>query len=584
MDQTSSSPRLTESEIRRWVGEASFERGLRYFQQGNIFNPRRQEQTLKARCLGSQPQPYYVEVALGPEGIAFGDCSCPVGAGGHCKHAAALLLTWLHEPQAFLEVEGLETALARRSPVELIALIRKMIQRYPDLETLLELPTIGGAGAEKPLDPEVIRRQVSNAFYGAGYEWGAVVSIAQDLQELVDLADDYAQREDWRNAATVYHTVAQGVLDHYGMVQDEEGDLHPIVNQCVEGLGQCLEVSEDPAQREGLLRALFDVYRWDVDFGGIDMGYQALDIILEQATPEERQRVAEWVRQALPTGDSWSDNYHRQVYGGFLLQLQEEKLDDDAFLRLCRETGRLQDLVNRLLELDRADEAMADVRQAGDYDLLRLADVFMSHGHADLAERLIRERAQTSQDSRLTVWLKERAQARGDLAEALSLAESLFWQRPSVPDYKEVRKLALSLGRWEALRAEYLSRLTDEGKYALLTEIHLLDGEVDQALTTVEQISGWDRWGRNTLVLQVAQAAEESWPRDAIRLYMAMVDRLINARGRDSYAQAATHLLRVRALYIHIGKEETGRSLIANIREQNRRLRALQDELNRAGL
>jgi len=577
-------PRPTAAEIRRWVGEASFERGQRYFQQGNIFNPRRQEQALKARCLGSSPQPYYVEVALGPKGIAAGDCSCPVGAGGHCKHAAALLLTWLHDPQAFLEVEGLESALARRNPVELVALIRKMIQRYPDLETLLELPTAGDAGAEKPLDPEVIRRQVSNAFHRAGDEWGAIAGIALDLQNLVDLGDDYAQREDWRNAATVYCTVAHEVLEHYGLVEDEEGDLQPIVDQCVKGLGRCLEVSEDPAQREGLLRALFDVYRWDVDYGGIDMGYEAPEIILDRATSEEQQRVAEWVQEALPTGDSWGDDYQRQILGGFLLHLLGARLDDDTFLNLCRETGRLQDLVDRLLELDRVEEAVAEACRAEDYDLLGLASVFVSHGRAEMAERLIRERTQTSHDSRLTAWLKERALARGDLAEALRFAESLFWEFPTVAAYKEVSELAQGLGQWEALRAEYLSRLADERKWGLLTEIHLLDGEVDRALTTVEQIAGWDRWARNPLVLQVAEAAEESRPRDAIRLYMAVAEQLINARGRGSYAQAAIYLLRVRALYGHLSEEEVWRSLISNIREQNRRLRALQEELNQAGL
>lgn len=73
---------LTESHIRRWIDERSFERGWRYFEFGHILNPRRQGDTLKARCLGSRPQPYHVEVTLGPDGIVTGACSCPVGAGG----------------------------------------------------------------------------------------------------------------------------------------------------------------------------------------------------------------------------------------------------------------------------------------------------------------------------------------------------------------------------------------------------------------------------------------------------------------------------------------------------------------------
>lgn len=127
----------------------------------------------------------------------------------------------------------------------------------------------------------------------------------------------------------------------------------------------------------------------------------------------------------------------------------------------------------------------------------RLADLFVSRSHGDLAEDLVRERAQAShaspdghparRDSRLIVWLKERAQEQGDLAEALVLAETLFWERPAAPGYQELRDLACSLRRWDELRAAILARLADEEKYHLLTEIYLEEGEVDRALESVEK-------------------------------------------------------------------------------------------------
>ena len=108
-------PQLTESKIRRWIGEPSFGRGQGYFQRSNILNPRCVGNTLKALCVGSRARPYAVEVTVGPHGIVAGECSCPVGAGGQCKHAAALLLTWLHTPQAFQELKDPHTALEQRS-------------------------------------------------------------------------------------------------------------------------------------------------------------------------------------------------------------------------------------------------------------------------------------------------------------------------------------------------------------------------------------------------------------------------------------------------------------------------------------
>ena len=574
---------LTQADIHNWTDPRSFGRGQQYFQGGYILNPRRQGNTLKARCAGSRPQPYHIEITLGPEGIARGTCSCPVGSGGHCKHAVALLLTWLHEPDRFTEMENLETALSRRSKAELIVLVRRMLDRYPDLETLLELPIVGETKEPPPVDAEVIRRQTRSAFAGIGYDdWGATYDIAQQLLELVEIGDDYAGRESWRDAATIYQTVMEETLENYGMVQDESGYLHEVVNRCVDGLKACLVATEDPFRREMLLEALFGVYRWDVDFGGIDMGYQSQGIILEQATSEEKRQVAEWVRVALPAGESWG----RQAYGRFLLQLEEEWLDDDAFLRICRETGRRQDLVERLLALDRVDEAVAATREASDYRLLRLADIFIAQNYGDMAETLIRERMPTSQDTRLTEWLKERALERGDQEEALVLAERLFWQRPNLQRYQELRTLAQPLGRWEDLHKTLLDRLDEEEKYTLLIEVHLDEKEVDRALETLKQRRAASRWGwrNDRLTMQIAHAAEEERPREAIRLYVEASKQLIAARGRDNYATATTYLTRVRDLRHRLGEGTTWETFIAELRENNRRLRALKDELNKAGL
>jgi hypothetical protein len=577
-------PKLTESHVRHWTGAGYFERGERYFRRGNILDPQRQGHTLKARCLGSRPTPYHIEVDLGPEGILSGHCSCPVGGGGRCKHAVALLLTWVHQPDTFLVVEALEAALEKRSKAELIALVGRMVARYPDLESLLELPVVGESGAVRPLDADVIRRQVNNLFHTLGYdEWGAAFAIRERLLELMDLGDDYAERGAWRPAITVYATVMRQVLDNYDTVRDEEGDLNAVVDACVERLGAGLGASEDPTQREVLLRAMFDVYRWDVDYGGIDMGYQAPDIILEQATPEEKAQVAEWVRDAMPPADDSAADYGRRRYDGFLLQLEADRIDDATFLRRCREMGRWPDLVDRLLALDRVAEAADVARERDAYTLLQLTDLFVAHGQADLAEDLVRQRVQGDADAPhyLLAWLKARVQERGDQAEALALAETLFWGSLTLSGYQELQDLAGPLGRWDALRAAILARLTDEGHYRLLTEIHLAEGAVDRALESLKRVD----WRLDSyLHIQVAQAAEESRPQAAIRLYVDAAEDLIDARGRDNYHLAAEHLVRVRALYRRLGEAETWERFIADLREQNRRLPALQDELNKAGL
>src|SRR5690349_24914486 len=133
-------PPLGMPDIRTWSGDRSFELGRRYFHNGSVLRPRRQdrERKLKARVRGTAPRPYRVEVRLDDHGIAAGECSCPVGAGGRCKHAAALLIAWLEQPESFAELEDLDTLLARLENDQLRALIARIVRRHPDVEDQIE--------------------------------------------------------------------------------------------------------------------------------------------------------------------------------------------------------------------------------------------------------------------------------------------------------------------------------------------------------------------------------------------------------------------------------------------------------------
>ena len=70
----------------------------------------------------------------------------------------------------------------------------------------------------------------------------------------------------------------------------------------------------------------------------------------------------------------------------------------------------------------------------------------------------------------------------------------------------------------------------------------------------------------------------------AIPIYMDYARREINARDRNHYAQAARYLAVMRDLYQQIDDMEAWRGVINGIREEFRRLPALQDELNKANL
>jgi uncharacterized Zn finger protein len=63
-----------------------------------------------------------------------------------------------------------------------------------------------------------------------------------------------------------------------------------------------------------------------------------------------------------------------------------------------------------------------------------------------------------------------------------------------------------------------------------------------------------------------------------------MVERLIAARSRESYQQAAGYLKRVKLLYEKQGRAAEWHTYITNLRNSNKSLRALKEELEKHDL
>jgi uncharacterized Zn finger protein len=87
-----------------------------------------------------------------------------------------------------------------------------------------------------------------------------------------------------------------------------------------------------------------------------------------------------------------------------------------------------------------------------------------------------------------------------------------------------------------------------------------------------------------TIDLNVARAAEETRPHEAIELYQQRAERLMAMRERKYYQEACPFLTKMRVLYQKLGENEAWASYVSTLREQNRNLRALKDELAKAGL
>ena len=482
------------------------------------------------------------------------------------------------------------------------------------------------------VNPATYRRQVADAFQHDKPR------ITEELLAVKQTADHLARQGDALGAATIYETLVTEIFEQSHLYYDEsqyddyheeegyypeEEGLEGLVGEGIEALGSYLaDKQTDRVAREKSIAVLLAIYRRDLhadDSHGF--AERAAEQLVRYATPLERQTIAEWIREALADEEQEIAGSERQTYGKFWLDLQNETLDDEAYLRICRETGRTSDLVDRLLTLGRIDEAAQETRRADDYSLLGLANLFIQHGQDAVAERLVKARIsapirpardaaglvlrsqpgraeEEKPDWRVLEWLQKYYRDRGNHVAELEMAETLFRTQPSLKRYQELRDLAKGLDRWETLRPELLVFLQQAGNTrhtTLLIEIALDEGDIDRALNLLKGMAKKDSYGYtyndgygyysfSDIALQVAKAAEETLPREAIELYRQRAERLIAQRGRQNYQQACTFLAKMRVLYEKLGEDDAWTGYVTALREQNRNLRALKEEMANAGL
>lgn len=601
----------TDAAIEAYTGSAALSRGRAYARQGAVFTTRRTGETLRARCRGSRAEAYAVEATLDGGWVRSAECSCPIGSEGGCKHVAALLLTWRDRPAEFREAQPLDSALAERDRAELIALIRQMIALQPELESLLDAPLPGTGRQATAADAEAYRRQAIAVFERAGDEWGAESVVAHGLKPLLGIAAGFAAQGDPASASVVYEAILGEVMDRYETV-NQEGELGESVAASVQGLVSCLGAlgTEERAQREAVVHALFTAFVFDLETGGMGVADGVEEALAASATAAERALVTDLAWTALTEAQSAQGEWYRRAYGELIEALATEPLDDQAYLALCRQSSRSEALVERLLSLGRLDEAVVAAEAVNDYPLIALADLFLEHNQERAALRLVQARAERSEDPRLLDWLKQRALRRGDQPAALALAQLLIRRQPSLEGYREARALAQSLGRWPALRAPLLEAVQEP---YLLCQIFLDEGEIDGALALLHPslrmslpaadpdvtrnmadavtraLGGaqlaWAHLGvGGEMARRVAEAAAQTRPRAALSVYQGLIEAAIGRRVRQSYAEAAALLLKMGELAERSGAEEEWLNFIATIRLQYPRLRALQEELTAAGL
>ncbi len=442
--------------------------------------------------------------------------------------------------------------------------------------------------------------------------------VTDGLRPIKEDADRLAQQGDYLAAAEIYGALIEEIFERSHLYDDEEYDdeydeyddddddeeyypeeygLDKFVKECIETLGSYLAGEQaDSESREKILEILFTIYRQDLhvnNYRKLGFATSVEDQMTKLTTPPERLIVASWIHDALADEEEEATSSQRKAYGDLLLELEKDTLDDETYLRICRETEHTSELIDRLLTLDRVDEAIAETQHMTDYTLLTYMDLFVQHGQDDIAERVVKEHLNEKEPSyNLLTWLQKFYRTRDNFVAELQVTQTLFRTRPVLMHYQELRTVAQKLDRWEMLRQELLTFVEQKGNTTLLIEIAIDEEEIDKALELLKKFKEKGTYSYYytpgytgyAIDLAVARAAKKTHPYEAIKIYQQRAERLIAEKNRKSYQGACVHLVEVKSLYQELGEHEAWTKYISSLRQQYKHLPALRDEMMKAGL
>jgi tetratricopeptide (TPR) repeat protein len=471
----------------------------------------------------------------------------------------------------------IDERLTGKSKEELTILIQEMLKREPDLDRLLDLNL--ETDIKTPIDLDGFRRQIDFILRN---DFPDPYETAFELAEIADSSDRFAAAGNWTAAGSICHLVLSEIIPSYDQLYDEEGDIAIVLQKCVMDLGLCLiEGSPDPTTRQVWFNTLLDAEFKDIEMGGIDLAYPSIDILVEQATDEEWLWIEERIHEKIASINTTYSNWGQEVLVNILAQHLKKTGRESEIPDLIFEIGSVEQQAFHLIKQGRLDDAIS-IANKHFVDLpglvLQFADALVKAGGIAEAAAYVKNQLATGYRSSYLTWLARWAENQKDLEAALQWRLTVFHKSPNLENFKKVRNIASNLNQWDKLRPGLIQNLETDQQWDLLIEISLAEGEVTQALEYLPR----QRWP--THELQVARAAEITYPQAAIDIYFQRSERLISRRGRSNYREAAKMLKLVRELHDQLGNIAVWNQIISDLRQSHVRLPAFQDELNQAGL
>jgi uncharacterized Zn finger protein len=391
-------------------------------------------------------------------------------------------------------------------------------------------------------------------------------NISAVLDSLQDLLDD-GQAE--AVVALSEHAIDRAE-DAVGYVDDSDGWMSGIAERLQDlHLAACATLQPDPVT---LARTLFDRERHS---GDLEVFYGAASAYAEVLGAEG---LAEYGQLAQAEWDT-------------LPPLGPE----DEERTLSSQRFRITKIMQTLAELTGDVDAVVDVlarNQSSAYQFVRIAEVLREAQRYDDALAWAEKglALHGGSDSRLVEAAAEEYHRSGRGEEAVRVTWDAYGEAPGLRTYRQLAEHAQRANLWPAWHDKALELLTsriEQGQRkparghatrwsgsgpesSTLVDVLLFDGDVEKAWAEARAAGC-----RRDLWLELARRREGEHPLEAIPIWQAEVERSIDAKNNQAYAQAVELIARVGRLMSAADREADFTPYVAKVRASHKPKRNL---------
>jgi hypothetical protein len=351
---------LKEEDLRSLCSEAVLERGFDYYRQKRVLHPIIGNDHMRAEVAGSSYEPYRVEIRA--KGSNIKDlsisCTCPY-EDGVCKHAIALLYTWIRAPSSFSSIKLLDVNLERLSKEQLLNILRKLFEEEPSLISIIKFHSDIELG--EPGDTARIRNELDEIF-GGYVDYKSVTGLIRKLNWVNQIAEELASKGNYEKAGTICSLIVQKCAKEGGIVDDSDGSLGEFLDGVVTLYGECVKATMDTEdKKKQFLDSSLSLYLNEATAYEDCVEDLIVTVFKHDLAYLERFLLERLEEELDPRSRPHGRQERVRRLETILLGVYEKRGDYQGYVSLCRR--RLSDysqmhLVEKLKELERYEDAL----------------------------------------------------------------------------------------------------------------------------------------------------------------------------------------------------------------------------------